>query len=81
MSRGLWKTQAHKVSRATHDCIGGDTVQEEKHVEVAENKDTPPRQAPEASIDKQTFDMKPMPRKKKSPLKIKKRVPIGRPWE
>ena len=32
----------------------GDTVQEEKHVEVAENKDTPPRQATEANIDKHT---------------------------
>ena len=29
-----------------------DTIQEEEHVEIAQDKDTPPRQAIEASIDK-----------------------------
>ena len=76
MSGGLWKTQAHKVSRATHDCI----KQHNPRRRTRGDSYTPPRQATEASIDKHTVDIKPT-RKKKSPLKIKKRGPIGRPWE
>ena len=58
----------------------GNTIQEEEHVEIAEDKDTLPKQISEASIDKQIVDIK-LTRKKKSQIKIKKRVPIGRPWE
>ena len=58
----------------------GDTVQEEKHVEIAENKDTPPRKATKASIDRHSTSSQ-QGRKRVDPLKIKKRVSIGRPWE
>ena len=52
------------------------TQSKEEHVEINEDKDTPPRQATKASIDKHTVDIKPdikPTRKKKSgPIEDKK---------
>ena len=47
----------------------GDTIQEEEHVEIAEDKDTPPRQA---------VDIKPT-RKKKSQSRSKREFRLAGP--